>query len=107
MISPLATGRGVVLRRSACHNRLDKVLMRVSARDRPRCWIVLQLFTCEQDRSHEGWVVSPILTADTESLLSVKDKGEAHETIFVADMPRAAQETPAYDAPAGTQRTTR
>lgn len=48
---------------------------------------------------HPGlpWAGCSILTADTKTLRTIRDKGEAHEAIFVADMPQAAQDTRIYD----------
>lgn len=48
---------------------------------------------------HPGlpWAGCSILAANSETLLSIRDKGEAHEAIFVADMPQAAQHTRIYD----------
>ena len=48
---------------------------------------------------HPGlpWAGCSVVVADAETLRSIRAKGEAHEGTFVADMPRAAQETRVYD----------
>ena len=48
---------------------------------------------------HPGlpWAGCSILAADTQTLRIIRGKGEAHEAIFVADMPQAAQDTRIYD----------
>ncbi len=48
---------------------------------------------------HPGlpWAGCSVLVANTEVLRSIRLKGEAHEAIFVADMPTSAQDTRVYD----------
>ena len=43
------------------------------------------------------WAGCSILVADREALASIRRKAEAHDEVFVADVPVAAQETRVYD----------
>jgi hypothetical protein len=49
--------------------------------------------------SHPGlpWAGCSVLTANDETIRIVRQKAAAHEEIFVADMPDAAQSTRVYD----------
>jgi hypothetical protein len=49
--------------------------------------------------THPGlpWAGCSVLTADGETLRSIRAKGLAHDATFVADMPEAAQTTRVYD----------
>jgi len=48
---------------------------------------------------HPGlpWAGCSVLSADTETLRSIRAKAEAHPETFVADMPAAAQQTRVYE----------
>jgi hypothetical protein len=49
--------------------------------------------------THPGlpWAGCTVLSASGDTLRAIRAKGIAHEATFVADMPRAAQETRVYD----------